>query len=226
MGLYEDVHSWITKKITEFKLNVRGVIHVGAHLGEEAPFYDAIGIFRQIWIEPVPPIYAKLVEQLPKRPDVKAFQAACAEAPGRKKMVISESWEAQTHSLAKLKRQVELHPWHKQVDEVEVEVVRLDDLLEKNQVNVKDYNLLVVDTQGAELETLKGAEKTLPHMDCVVAELGTVELYEGMALEDEVNAWLAARGFYPRGGHWFGPRVGYKSAYGDVIYLRTPADGK
>jgi hypothetical protein len=127
----------------------------------------------------------------------------------------------QTHSLAKLKRQVEIHPKHAQVGTIEVDVVRLDDLMASNGLPPENYSLMVVDTQGTELETLKGAEKAVSQMDCIMAEVGTIELYEGMALDHEVDAWLSSRGFSKVDTHWFGPKVSGKFSYGDSLYVRN-----
>lgn len=222
-----NVHKWIASKVQELGLSIRGVIHIGAHWGEEKRAYEEIKIYRQVWIEPIPENFRTLCHTVAlNRPGVHAFQLACGSMPSRSKMVISHSIRAETHSLAKLKRQLEVHPEHKQVGEVEVEVVRLDDLLEKEGIRAEDFNLIVFDTQGTELDAMMGAQKTIAQMDCVVSEVGTLELYENMALEGQIDAWLKERGFKRMDTHWFGPKFEGNQTYGDAFYLRTPADGK
>lgn len=52
-----------------------------------------------------------------------------------------------------------------------------------------------IDTQGFELEVLKGALATLPRIDGMLLELSLVELYEGQPLWTEVIDWLRAQDF-------------------------------
>lgn len=214
------IHDWFAHKAKQvLSEKPRGVIHMGAHIGEEIASYEALGITRQLWFEPVPENFDQLVKNIPQRPEVRAFRMACSNEEGRRIMELSRF--SQVHSLSKLKRQVEIHPSMAASGNIEVDVVRLDDFLARSGIDPKDYNLMVVDTQGCELETLKGAEKTLEHMDCVMAELGTIELYEGMALDDAVDAWMAEHGFRHEDSNWFGPNVDGRSTYGDAFYVRT-----
>lgn len=55
--------------------------------------------------------------------------------------------------------------------------------------------LLKVDVQGAELEVLKGAEKTLNNFEVIVLEVGMIEQYIGQPVFHEYIAYLAARDY-------------------------------
>lgn len=219
------IHEWPIRELEKRGQRAKGVIHVGAHLGQEFPYYEAAGIHQQIWIEPIPALYEKLEGALPKRESIRTFMVACSNSVGRQKMVISGNLESMTSSLLNLKKQVELYPSQRQVGEIEVAVTKLDLLLEENKINLSDYDLLVVDTQGSELDALKGGIKALAHMKFVVAEVGTIELYEGMPLLSEVDKWMESQGLERVGVLWFGPgrRVEGNEvvhAFGDALYLR------
>lgn len=219
------IHEWPLLEIKKLGRRAKGVIHVGAHLGAEFPYYEEAGILRQIWVEPIPDIYEKLIEKLPRRDTIRTFMVACSNSVGRQRMVISGNLQSQTSSLLNLKKQVELYPTQRQVGELEVDVTKLDLLLEENEINPRDYDLLVVDTQGSELDTLKGGVKALAHMEFVVAEVGTIELYEGMALLGEFDDWMRGQGLDRVGALWFGPGRHVVDnevvhAYGDALYIR------
>jgi hypothetical protein len=62
-------------------------------------------------------------------------------------------------------------------------------------LDLKDFNLIVIDTQGYELEGLKGACKTLENVDYVISEINKVELYEGGTLFDPLRDFMASQGF-------------------------------
>lgn len=59
--------------------------------------------------------------------------------------------------------------------------------------------LLKIDVQGYELEVLRGAESLLDRFDHVYVEASFVPLYDGQPLFDEIEAFLAARGFREQG---------------------------
>lgn len=54
---------------------------------------------------------------------------------------------------------------------------------------------LKIDVQGLELQVLRGAKEALKHCAYVYVECSHVELYQGQALFDEVNAFLGQNGF-------------------------------
>jgi FkbM family methyltransferase len=125
----------------------------------------------------------------------------------------SASWEVQRVALADRSGRVPLHvaanrqsssllpmarrheeaaPDAPVVGEEDVEAARLDDL---DVVRPGERAYLKLDVQGAELEVLRGAARTLDAVRVLEAELSTVELYEGQALLGEVVEHLRAAGF-------------------------------
>jgi FkbM family methyltransferase len=68
---------------------------------------------------------------------------------------------------------------------------RLDTLVEESEAPV----FIKIDTQGYELEVLKGAQKLLPKVDAILLEVAIIEINEGAPLIDEVLAFLRSLGF-------------------------------
>ncbi len=88
--------------------------------------------------------------------------------------------------------------WHERSQWVRTETLAcrtLDAVLAEDVPDLR-FHFLKIDAQGAEANILRGAEDFL-RTDCVglQLELFTVPLYEGIALRDEVVAWLGQRGF-------------------------------
>jgi methyltransferase, FkbM family len=54
-------------------------------------------------------------------------------------------------------------------------------------------DLLKLDVQGYEMEVLRGAEKTLPQIQVILAELNFLDIHRGVPLVSEVIEWLNGR---------------------------------
>jgi FkbM family methyltransferase len=204
----------LPRVLRRFKVRPAGVIHVGAHEGQEAPLYDQFGFGRQVWIEPQPEIFARLKAALPQRPTVRAINIACGEAPGQATMHVLENNKGLSNSLLEPTGHLEEYPKFTRGGTFTVPVARLDDALQAEGLSPGDYSTLSLDVQGYELHVLKGAPRTLAAMDAVISEVNTRELYKGCVLLPELDAHLAAAGFV---------RVLTnltKHYYGDALYVR------
>jgi FkbM family methyltransferase len=65
------------------------------------------------------------------------------------------------------------------------------------QEDFGDQNLLKIDTQGYELEVLKGASSLLSRFAAIYCEVSYVELYKGQALAQDVISYLRTQEFHP-----------------------------
>lgn len=72
-------------------------------------------------------------------------------------------------------------------------VSRLDTLIDLGKCRVPD--LLKIDTQGYELDVLKGFERNLLGVQVILAELNLIDIYAEVPLAHQVINWLADHGF-------------------------------
>lgn len=158
----------------EHDIPARGIVHVGAHKAEELPLYRRCGFARIVLVEPNPQLAAELrgIE------GVEVVEAACASAPGRRTLHITEQTR-QASLYRPLTRPV--------IAEVEVDVYRLADLVDDT------VNVAVVDAQGAELEVVAGAP--LDTLDMVVLETHRRSRYAEAPGYDDVVASMARVGW-------------------------------
>lgn len=197
MGLY----SRLPRTLRRFGIAPRGVIHVGAHEGQEREHYDKAGLRRQIWLEPQPAIFQRLRANLPSTPLIQAFQVACGAAPGTATMHVLEGNQGMSNSLLEPKDVLHLYAGFTKGGTFDVPVVRLDDLLADNHLSARDFCLLAMDVQGYEFEVLRGAQKLFDDsrsggaIEAVITEVAEVELYAGNASLAQIDAFLAERGF-------------------------------
>lgn len=74
------------------------------------------------------------------------------------------------------------------------------------------YNLINMDTEGYELEVLKGATETLKYIDYIYIEVAQIELQKGRAMVWEVDEFL--KDFDRVETQWT------DRGWGDALYIR------
>lgn len=197
-----------------YTLPARGVIHVGAHAGQERIAYSACGLIRQIWIEPQPEVFERLRAAIPESAEVRHFNVACGDRAGRAVMHRIAGNDGLSNSLLRPTLHLERWPGLRPEGTIEVPVARLDELLDSAGINAADYSLLVLDVQGFELAALRGAHRTLEAIDAVACEIASVPLYEHGTTASALDACLDQRGFVRVVTRWSA------GCAGDALYIR------
>nr|WP_188262345.1 FkbM family methyltransferase [Azospirillum tabaci] len=193
----------------------RGIIHVGAHEGEEYINYQEAGCSRVLFVEADPATFATLQARFAGNGDVVCLNAAVSDTAGLARF--SRMSSRQSSSLLEPTGHLTVYP-HITVDEViELETRTLPDLLTSNGLAPGDFNVLAIDAQGSECRILNGCRSLLPRFDAVMTEVSYAELYEGSGLAADVDDILFAHGF---------DRVAetspYHHSWGDALYVRRP----
>jgi len=149
----------LTELKNKYSMDVTGIIHIGAHFGEEHETYKSLGINNIVYFEPVKKTFNVLCERVK---DAKLFNYALGN---ENKMIEMHIETADAYGCSSI-----LKP-SSNYDSVEfssnelVEMKRLDDF------NFKDYNFLNIDVQGYEYEVLKGSLETLKNVDYIICEI-------------------------------------------------------
>lgn len=190
------IHQRLPKLVRRYRLPTEGraVVHIGGHLGQEAPIYQEAGYSQQVWVEPQPEVFAGLVRTLGAVQGATAIHAACGEAAGMLDMFITKG-DSESCSLLEPGALLEAYPGTAVEGKVQVRVERLDDLLTAQAIDPAGCGLLVMDTQGYELHVLRGCPKLLACVPAVLTEVAERALYKGGALLHEVDAMLLPLGF-------------------------------
>lgn len=193
----------------------RGIIHVGAHEGEEYANYRDAGAARILFVEADPATFATLQARFAGSGDVVCLNVAVSNRAGRARF--SRMSSSQSSSLLEPTGHLTVYP-HISVDEViKVETQTLPDLLASHGLAPEGFNVLAIDAQGSECRILTGCGDLLAGFDAVVTEVSYAELYEGSGLAADVDDILFTHGFV---------RVAetspYHHSWGDALYVRRP----
>lgn len=192
-------------------VRARGVLHVGAHDGEEAAFYHGQGWGPVIWVEMLPEKAAQLRQRFPDPRTDLVIEAACWDVDGQS-IALHRASNAQSSSLLAPREHLVQHPDVGFADDGELTTHRLDSVLPESPT----FDLVCIDVQGAELQVLNGLGKRLEAVSWACIEVSTLPLYAGAALLPEIDAFMHQHGFV---------RIARKMAedhgWGDALYRQA-----
>lgn len=194
----------------KYSMNIKGVIQVGAHWGQEYLYYRRKGIDHIVFIEPCKDAFSRLVDSFGTSKIVTLFNVACGEGVGEMQMYTEHTNQGQSNSLLPPKLHLEQHKEVVFDSQETVTVVALDNL----PIEVKDYNFLNMDCQGYEDRVLKGAVNTLKNIDYVYTEVNRAEMYLGCCMVADLDTILCDFERVETG--WASDHHGW----GDALYLR------
>jgi FkbM family methyltransferase len=192
----------------KYNMKIKGIIHIGAHFGQEIPDYIDAGIQDMVMFEPLEENFKVLAEKAKDlNANIVGHQVALGPEPGKTKMYVSDHNRISS-SILKPKVHLTHHPNVKFPETEEVEVDCLDNY------DCFNYNFINMDVQGYELEVLKGGKKTLEQVDYVYCEVNRDEVYENNAFVEELDEFLADYDMERVMTSWEG------QIWGDALYVR------
>jgi FkbM family methyltransferase len=195
----------------DFKIN--GVLHIGAHFGEEYESYVSNGIKNLIFFEPVPVTFEKLKNKLEGKATL--VNTALGNTNGKITMNIETANQGQSSSILKPALHLNQYPHIKFEDTIEVDITTLDTYMSNlDSSEVSNYNMINIDVQGYELEVFKGAEKTLETIDYIITEVNRDVVYHQCAFVDDLDLYLSKYGFKRVETTWDG------HTWGDALYVK------
>ena len=200
-----------------------GVLHLGAHLGQEAAYYRDLNK-PVVWVEALPDIYARFGENISKYDNQKALCALLGNSDGKEYTFhISNNQQGVSSSLFEFgdyaSGDKSLWPDLNLImgQKITLTPVKLDSLLLANNVDVRNYSFWVVDLQGAEKMAFEGAPMSLRSCEALYVEVSTVEVYKGGVLYTELKSYLKEMGFSPL----WEPIA----EHDDILFVRSESSG-
>lgn len=196
--------------VKQYGVNVTGVIHVGGHIGQEMETYKKNNVTNLIVFEPQKVPFQKLssVVESVGFDNVTLVNKALGNSCKMVEMTCND--DGLCSSILNPKHVLEQYPNIIFDRKETVEMVTMDSVIPQDH----SYNFLNMDTQGYELEVLKGARKTLEKIDCVYTEVNNTEVYENNALIEEIDDFLKEYDMIRVETDWMG------GTWGDAFYIR------
>lgn len=205
--------------------NIKKVLHVGADRGLELPQYKSMGVEEIVWVEANPEVYGELLESL-EIMNIKEIKSQTFN------QLITDNDDVETEfhlyyghdaghlvgnkgmsSVLKAKNSW----WGSECyrGTIKLNSLTLDTFLERNNLGY-EFDLLSMDTQGAELLIAKGGHKLLNGVKYVYSEVTLYNpYYQGNPLFDELSDFLGKYGF-----EHFVTELSDDKCWGDSLFIK------
>jgi FkbM family methyltransferase len=202
----------LTKIISTENIKIRGIIHVGAHYGEQHSIYKNWEVNRVIYFEPIKGTFETLSKRIT---DAELYNFALGNQSKAVEMYVERQSQLGLDAcgMSSVLTPISDISSHFNTEKQKVEMRRLDEF------NFTDCNFLNIDTQGYELEVLKGSENTLNYIDCILIEVWRNNTtspiqYKGAPVIEEITNFLENHGFILHQVDWAG------GCWGDAFYKK------
>jgi FkbM family methyltransferase len=196
--------------VKKYNLKIQGVIHIGAHYGQEYQDYVKLGIKNMLFFEPAALAFAELTKTLADDETAIAFKLALGNRVGTIEMYTETANKGMSSSILEPKDHLIYSPAIMFNTKETVMMERLDNIKFDRSV----FNMINIDVQGYELEVFKGAVETLKGIDIIYTEINFRELYKDCVQVGELDAFLKKHSFYRILTQMADP------SWGDALYLK------
>lgn len=196
--------------IKEYNINIKGVIHIGAHYGQEYKDYIRNNINNIIFFEPLKNNYKELLNNIVLSDTIKAYNIALGNMTGTIEMFVETVNQGMSSSILKPEIHLTQYP---NIIFNNKELVNIDKL-DNIEIDRNNFNMINIDVQGYEMEVFKGSLKTLNDIDIIYSEVNRDEVYEKCCKVDELDIFLNEYGFNRVLTSWDG------NTWGDALYIK------
>lgn len=198
----------------KYGISCHEILHVGAHLGEEAEQYQRYaGDPMVIWVEANPEVIPKLRECLLPFPTHHIVNALVTDRKDDERPFHVTNYDGMSSSVFEFDRHPMFSPDTVFVNHLVLPTTTIDDICE--HLNFWPQ-MLCLDIQGAELLAFRGAHSALAGIQWVYTEVSIAPVYKGGAQMYEIDDYLGAFGFR-RAETDLGMHGG---THGDALYVK------
>lgn len=166
----------------KYKMNIKGILHVGAHECEEDVYYSKHNIQNVIWLE-------ALQEKVNTHSGNKKIYQIVVDETDNKDVVFNITNNYQSSSVLELDEHLKEHPSIHVIEKRNLRTKRIDTLFKEQNIN-NDINFLNLDIQGSELSAIKSMGDLLNKIDYIYTEVNTKHLYKDCCLIYHIDVYL------------------------------------
>jgi FkbM family methyltransferase len=188
-----DTFQLLDDQLSKNAFQRKGIIHIGAHLGEEAETYNRLGFESVIWIEANPELCTQLKRNVSKYGH-SVYNCLLSDLDSDAVDFFITNNEGHSSSLLPLGQELVKTGMHV-TKRFSLQSARFDTFCHKNHIDVCQYNCVNIDVQGAELKVFNGFGTILNNFDFIITEVSLKRLYRGSVLFHKLDQFLLNNNF-------------------------------
>ena len=204
----------------KFQIAVTGILHIGAHLAEEAGEYEQLTKGPIVWVEGNLQPQIVGLARAPQRGQHHYYEYWIGD-PSKQPKDHTQVYVASNGQSSSLKLPLLHCKYYPTISFQQarstVPVLTLDGFMQQRMDPrlYEDINLLCMDIQGGEGDVLLHAAQTLPQLKAIYMEVNTKMLYAGLSTLGDIDHFLQHRGFLRM------DTTMLAQGWGDAIYVRV-----
>jgi FkbM family methyltransferase len=208
------------EKSAIIQYDIKNICHIGAHIGNEASSYDALGIEKVVWVEGNYRLLNRLIKNTSQFNFENIYVPLVLSDSDDQLVVFNITNNEESSSFMDIgNKHIEHYPEVYVTDKMFSIAKRFEDYVKKqNDFYWNEIDMLVLDCQGADLKVLNGMGNLLrnSNLKVIKIEVNFGEMYVGNPTEQEISDYLKEFGFYK--GYWF---VVDGGSWGDNYYVKS-----
>jgi hypothetical protein len=200
----------IYHKLKLLNIDIKGILHIGAHDCEELEAYlnENIDPTNIVWIDAI----KEKVDQAVIRGIPNVFNAVIHDKEENITFKITNN--GQSSSILDLDIHLKYYPGIQVVENRVLKTTTLYNFFNTYSLNTNTYNFWNLDIQGTELYALKSAGNIIDNVDAIYLEVNMEHLYKDCPLITEIDIFLNEKGFDRSMVESSG------AGWGDALYIR------
>lgn len=167
--------------------NIKSVVHIGGHIGQEVDFYKSLNLDKVIFFEPVDEFADVIDTKITNLPNFVLNRCALGSKNEHKLIHIADKGENDDSGSTSL-----LEPRKSNINFSET---RLIECKKYSSFNYPKIDIAIIDTQGYEIEVLKGFENKINNFMFLIVEFSNFEGYKNQTIFKDLNRFLNLNNF-------------------------------
>jgi len=198
---------------------INGVIHIGAHHGEEIKDYAEANVKAVVWFEANKTLMKNLFDNTNRYSNVnQEYFCQVLSDNDNEDVEFHITNDPQASSILELGTVEKHYPHIKVVETKKLKTISFNSFYHANKqkFEIQKFDFINLDVQGAELKVLKGFKDLLrlESIKCIYTEVNFEHLYKNVPLVNEIDEYLKVFGFERI------ITVNTQYNWGDALYLR------
>jgi len=163
------------------QLNIKGIIHIGAHNCEEQDFYNSININNIFWID-----------ANAKSDNIHNYLVSDNDGD---EYTFNISNNTESSSMYNMKMHLIEYPDISYDNTIKLKSNTIDTIYNVNNIDKTKYNMRNICVQGAELKALQGGINNINNIDVIFMKVYNKELYDNCPNTYDIDKFLLKYNF-------------------------------